>query len=468
MDSTLAPRIWEINGAAPSGLALADGRCSLTWAELEARTNALGRGIESLGIPPGSHIVLASSNRAEFIETLIGAMRAGMIVTPVKTSWTAEELGHVLADAGTRLVVTDLDNPVRAARAAGVPVLDLNEGFEGEGFEAWLSRQDDAPLPRARTGIRMSYTSGTTGRPKGVMRIADTPRPWCEAFAASRAFKEILAVPTNGPHLNVSALFHGAPSFSLALMANGAPLVILPRWDAARRWRSPTASPPWSRRCSVSSSRCPGVRGSFEAPELRVILHGGEPCPQPLKRQMIDWLGPILVEYYGMTEGGLTVATAEEWLARPGTVGRAKLGMSARVVAEAGHDLPPGEEGTIYFATRARPSSTATSPARRRERIAPMGHSRSATSAMDADGYLFISTRGGRDRVWRRERLSRRDRGRASRARCATPAAPRAGRGAERGRGLVAAEGPADRRSPRSKRRDQRQGCKRLRVRAAR
>ena len=187
----------------------------------------------------------------------------------------------------------------------------------------------------------MSYTSGTTGRPKGVMRSADKAKPWCEAFTASRGFKEILAVPTNGPHLNVSALFHGAPlAFSLALMANGAPLVILPRWDAAAALaaiadgiHSTTMVPTMFRQLLALPE---DVRRSFRAPELRVILHGGEPCPQPLKRQMIDWLGPILVEYYGMTEGGLTVATAEEWLARPGTVGRAKLGMKLRVLDDDG------------------------------------------------------------------------------------------------------------------------------------
>ena len=400
MDSSLAPRIWEITGAEPSALALADGRRSIRWSELETRTNALGRGIESLGIAPGSHVVLAASNRVEFIETLIGAMRAGMIVTPVKTSWTTEELGHVLADAGTRLVVTDLETPSRAARAAGVTVLHLDTGIAGEGFETWLAGQDDAPLPRARTGMRMSYTSGTTGRPKGVVRLADRARPWCEAFAASRAFKDVLAVPTNGPHLNVSALFHGAPlAFSLALMANGAPLVILPHWDAAAALEaladgihSTTMVPTMFRQLLALPE---DVRRCFRAPELRVILHGGEPCPQPLKRQMLEWLGPILVEYYGMTEGGLTVATAAEWLTRPGTVGRAKLGLRVRVLDQAGRDLPPGEEGGIYFAT---PSGKTfeyrNEPGKTAQSHTPDGaFTVGDIGYVDGDGYLFISGR---------------------------------------------------------------------------
>src|SRR5690606_10512064 len=122
--------------------------------------------------------------------------------------------------------------------ARGLPVLDLDRGPDGiaaaGGFAAWLAGQDPAPLPRDRRGMRMSYTSGTTGRPKGVTRLGDKGRPWCEAFAASRSFKESLGIPTTGPHLNVSARSHGAPlAFSLAMLANGAELRVLGRWDAA-------------------------------------------------------------------------------------------------------------------------------------------------------------------------------------------------------------------------------------------
>jgi long-chain acyl-CoA synthetase len=395
MATDLAPPIWEIAGASPSAVALADPHASRTWAELEARTNALGRGIEALGAPPGSHVVLAASNRVEFIETLVGAMRAGMIVTPVKTSWTAEELGYVLADAGTRLVVTDLASARAAATDAGVPVLDLDGGFE-----AWLARQDTAPLPRARFGMRMSYTSGTTGRPKGVTRLADRRRPWCEAFAASRHFREVLKVPTTGPHLNVSALFHGAPlAFSLSLLACGAPLRILGRWDPAAALaaladgvHSTCLVPTMFRQLLALPD---DVRATFHAPELRAVLHGGEPCPQPLKRRMIDWWGPILTEYYGMTEGGLTVATSEEWLARPGTVGRAQLGMGLEIHDADGNALPPGREGTIYFTNpkgqtfeyRNAPDKTAAAHASGGAfTVGDIGY-------LDGDGYLFISGR---------------------------------------------------------------------------
>jgi len=400
MSSSLAPSLAEITGAAPTAVALSDDRRRRTWEELEARTNAIGHGLDGFGIPPGSHVLLAATSRTEFIEALIGAMRAGMVVTPVKTSWTADELGYVLADAGTRVVITDLDTARSAGAAAAIPVLDLDRGPDGGGFEAWLCAQSDAPLPRDRAGMRMSYTSGTTGRPKGVTRLADRNRPWCDAFAASARFREVLQVPTAGPHLNVSALFHGAPlAFSLSLLACGAELRILGRWDAAKALaaladgvHSTCMVPTMFRQLLALPD---DVRSSFHAPELRAVLHGGEPCPQPLKQQMLDWWGPILTEYYGMTEGGLTVATAEEWIARPGTVGRAQLGMGLEIHDAEGNAVPPGTEGTIYFTNpkgqtfeyRNAPGKTASAHARGGAfTVGDIGY-------LDADGYLFISGR---------------------------------------------------------------------------
>lgn len=400
MSQPVAPRIWEIGGADPESIALRGPARALTWRELEARTNAIGRGIEALGITPGSHVVLAATNRTEFIEALVGAMRAGFVVTPVKTSWRVEEVGHVLDDAGTRIVITDLEHAREAARLRGLPVLDLDAGPDGGGYEDWIARQGGDPLPRDRKGMRMSYTSGTTGRPKGVTRLADSGRPWCEAFAASSAFKDILSIPTNGPHLNVSALFHGAPlAFSLSMLANGAELRILSRWDAAEGLaaladgaESTCMVPTMFRQLLALPDE---VRASFHAPRLYAVLHGGEPCPQPLKRRMIEWWGPKLTEYYGMTEGGLTIATSEEWLARPGTVGRAKLGLSIRILDPDGRERPVGEEGSIYFAHpqgqtfeyRNAPEKTASAHA------ADGAFTVGDIGYVDADGYLFISGR---------------------------------------------------------------------------
>ncbi|MBY0276911.1 AMP-binding protein [Candidatus Binatia bacterium] len=400
MSTETAPPIWEIAGVSPDAIALEDHRAQVTWGELERRSNALGRGLESLGLVPGDHVALVVSNRVEFVEALLGGMRAGMVITPVKTSWTPDEIAYLLRDAGSRVVVTDVEPARAAAASVGVPVVDLEQGVGGTPFATWLAAQDPAPLPRDRHGYRLSYTSGTTGRPKGVHRLADGRRPWCEAFAASRAFAAQAGVPADGPHLNVSALFHGAPlAFSLSLLASGCTFRILPRWDAdaaltalERGVRSTCMVPTMFRQLlALPEER----RRAFHAPELRAVVHGGEPCPQHVKQRMIDWLGPILLEYYGMTEGGLTAATSAEWLARPGTVGTAKLGLRILILGPDGAQLPPGAQGTIHFlpasgkAFEYRKAPEKTAAAYSREGAFTVGD----IGYVDADGYLFISGR---------------------------------------------------------------------------
>ena len=401
MASELAPPIWRITGASPSVVALEDWRGSVSWADLEERTNALGHGLEALGLTPGDHVALMSSNRVEFIEALIAATRAGMVVTPIKASWTSSEVGYVLGDAQTRAIVTDIDAGRAAGESAGIAVVDLDHGVAGRPFASWLGAQPSSPLPRDRRGWRLSYTSGTTGRPKGVRRFVDGQKPWCEAFVAARAFNQALHLPEDGPHLNVSALFHGAPLFfSLALLAAGCTLRILRRWDAEaalaeleRGVRSTCMAPTMFRQLlALPEAR----RKAFRAPELRCVLHGGEPCPQPLKRRMIDWLGPILVEYYGMTEGAMTTATSEEWLARPGTVGRPTFGMEIRILGPSSEPLRRGEQGTIYFwrpdggrSFEYRNAPEKTEAAYSREGAFTVGD----IGYLDEEGYLFISGR---------------------------------------------------------------------------
>jgi long-chain acyl-CoA synthetase len=394
-----APPLWTLAGTVPAAPALVDARGALSWLELEARTNQLARGIESFGLLPGAHVVLSASNRREFIESLLACLRAGMIVTPVKTGWRSEELAYVLADAETSLVITDGDTARSTAQAQGVAVLDLDQGV-GQGFEPWLSTQEEAPLPFERCGIRMSYTSGTTGRPKGVMRAMDLARPFAEAFAASSQFARILEVPSYGPHLNASALFHGAPlAFSLSLLAAGAPMHILGSWDAeaalaalSEGIHSTCLVPTMFRQLLALPDE---VRAGFTAPALNCVLHGGEPCPQPLKKKMLAWWGPILTEYYGMTEGGMTVANSREWLERPGTVGRSTRGMSLEIRSPEGDALPAGTPGTIYFRNPAgRTFRYRNEPEKTEEAYLDEGaFTVGDIGFLDADGYLFISGR---------------------------------------------------------------------------
>jgi long-chain acyl-CoA synthetase len=336
----------------PTETAVEDGARALTWAELDERSLAVAHGLESLGATPGSHVALVVGNRTEFVEALLGAWRAGCAFTPLKTSWTVDEVGYVLGDARTAVVVTDRPAARAAAAARALPVVDVDDGYD-----EWVGRQSTAPLDGVRCGYKLPYTSGTTGRPKGVVMSGSGETTFEQAWEGIATYAKLLGLPGEGVHLFVSRLFNGAPqTFGFGALARGATLRILPRWEPRdaltalgdRRVTSTIMVPTMFRqllaRTDVDRSRSP-------APGLRTLLHGGEPCPQPVKQAMADWFGDVLTEYYGFTEGGMAVVRPGEWQTRPGTVGRPLPGLSVSIVDELGRPLGPRQEGTICFRT---------------------------------------------------------------------------------------------------------------------
>lgn len=391
---TTAPTLADLSGRAPGDEAVRDHRVSRTWGDLEERTNAIGRGLGALGVAPGDHVALVATNRVEFVEVLLGALRCGAVLTPLKTSWTPDEVGRALEDAGSTLVVSDTGPGRAAAARAGVALVDLDADFD-----AWIGHHDTSPLPADLGGWRMSFTSGTTGRPKGVARQRDLDVPFCESFPRSAGWARLLGLPADAPHLVVSRLFHGAPlSFGLSALAAGAPMRILDRWepqDALEALGDGVGSSSWVPSQFRSVLALPDeVRSAFDPSALGTVVHGGEPCPEELKRRIIAWWGPILTEYYGCSEGGLTLATAEEWLERPGTVGRPIEGQRIRVLDDDGHDVPTGTEGQIYFEYETGRAFRYANDDAKTER-AHVGDAFTAGDRgwLDDDGYLFITGR---------------------------------------------------------------------------
>jgi len=273
-------------------------------------------------------------------------------------------------------------------------VLDLDDNFD-----AWVSRQSDEPLPYALAGRKMTYTSGTTGRPKGVVSSFLGHRPFAESYAGSAGMAELAGLPGHGVHLFVSHLFHGAPlTFGLGALARGATLRVVPRWNPEtvlallqEGITSTSMVPTMFRQLLQLPSH---IRSAFDAPELVTVLHGGEACPVPVKQAMLDWWGPRLTEYYGFSEGGMTIATSEEWLARPGTVGRAARNQRLQIVNDEGDEVGPGHEGTIYIVTA---DGVTFSYLNDEEKTAAAHRGGAFTvgdvGRVDADGYLFITGR---------------------------------------------------------------------------
>jgi long-chain acyl-CoA synthetase len=390
-----APPLWKLVGRHPDEMALEDAVGRQTWRRLDEHTAAVVHLLEAEGLAPGDHLLLSGTNRVEYLDVVIGAMRGGFIFTPVKTGWTPNEVGYVLDDAGSRLVATDIPAAADAARQRGLPVIEF------ESLAERLAPHVGAPVAYDRAGWKLTYTSGTTGRPKGVRRLGMQPVPFSESFSNSGGIANHarLDIPPDGTHLVISRLCHGAPlTFALGALGSGAPLRLLDYWEPQHaleeldRDVASTVVVPTMLRQWLALPDDDRLGHPLRA--LHRVVHGGEPCPIELKERAIRWLGPILIEYFGSSEGGMTVATTEEWLERPGTVGRTVSGVDddIRILDADGERLPPGEEGRVFFWARA-DFEYMGDP----EKTAAVHHQDMFTSGdigwVDANGYLFLSGR---------------------------------------------------------------------------
>jgi long-chain acyl-CoA synthetase len=385
----------DLSDRGPDDIAVECGDVLFSWADLDARTNAVANGLEGLGAASGSHVAICVSNRVEFVEVMLGAWRAGCAYTPLKTGWTADEVGYVLDDAKTSVVITDRDGARAAAQLRGVAVVDLDDGYD-----AWLAQQDTSAPPPDRCGYKMPYTSGTTGRPKGVVMTGAGTTPFATGWAGLQRWAEALSLPGDGVHLFLSRLFNGAPqTFGFGALARGATLRILPRWSAVDGLRE------LGREDVTSTIMVPTMfrqllalpdmdRTSTPAPSLRTMLHGGEPCPLPVKEAIADWFGDVMVEYYGFTEGGFTVVGPGEWRTHPGSVGRPLADMHVEIRGDDGVEVPVGVDGTVFFRSdTGRRFRYSGDDAKTEDAHAGDAFSVGDIGHVDADGYLYLSGR---------------------------------------------------------------------------
>lgn len=337
----------------PDAPAIRSAQGDSTYSELNGRVNQVARALRARGLVAGDSIALISSNRPEFVETLYAAQRTGLRLTPVNWHFTADEINYILRDCGARAVVVDgrfADTVSRALDGVDARALLVVDGT-GDGFEDYeqaLAKESTENIEDPQLGSTMLYTSGTTGRPKGVYRPSGTP--------ASTAFSDATDYVA-GQDLNLvtGPLYHSAPlAFSLNLpMARGAGVVLMDKWDAEETLRlieqhriTHTHLVPTMFHRLISLPQ--EVKDRYDVSSLRHVWHGAAPCPVPVKQAFMDWLGPIAWEYYAATEGIGTIVGPHEWLARPGTVGHPEPG-HIRILDESGEECPAGVPGTIYM-----------------------------------------------------------------------------------------------------------------------
>ncbi len=380
---------------------------TVTFGEYEARSNRVAHLLRDAGLGRGDHIAVFIENCPQLLEIEGGAERVGLYYSLINTYLGAAEVAYVVADSQARVLFSSAaKREVAEAAAAKCPGLGrmlmtgpgpLPVGWES--YDTAVARYPGTPVPGESLGAAMLYSSGTTGRPKGIVRDLpttgpDEPLPVMELVRAMFGFREGMT------YLNPAPLYHSAPHASVsAALRMGCTVIVMERFDPEQwlalveRYRVTHCQmvPVMFNRLL----RLPGeVRARYDTSSLECIVHAAAPCPVHVKQAMIDWLGPIITEYYGATEAnGFTFCTTAEWLAHPGTVGRPILGELLILDGE-GRECPAGVDGTIWFRgatafeyfqdpvkTAESRSSDGTASA-----VGDIGH-------VDADGYLYLTDR---------------------------------------------------------------------------
>lgn len=341
----------DLARARPDEVAVDDLERRRSWAELVDRFTRIGHLFrDELGLGPGDHVAMSLGNRVEFIELVLGALHGGVWLTPIGAHLTPPEIEHVLADSGASTVFVEPGRDTAVLEAAG----DRRIVHVGAPLDRLLQDVSDEPFePSAPPGANMFYTSGTTGRPKGVKR-SRRGRIAAQLESLAQAGR-VLGLDGRGAHLVTGPLSHAAPlGFAVMDLVQGGPLVLMPKWDAARALQLIMERD--IRDTHLVPTMCvrllhldDDVRAAFDPSSLRTVLHGAAPIAPSVKQAMIEWWGPVLVEYWGASEGGVvTLASSEEWLKRPGTVGRPLPTYEVVVTDRDGAELPAGEVGRLW------------------------------------------------------------------------------------------------------------------------
>jgi long-chain acyl-CoA synthetase len=399
--------LWGIAAATPDRTAVVDpdGR-ALSYGDLAAAADRYGRGLQAMGLRPGDAIVVMLPNGIDMLAVHFAAMQTGLYTVAVNWHLVGPEVAYILGDSGAKAFVAHerfAEVATSAAEEAGLPEKARFAVGDVPGFRslAELGAEEPAGRPDLRTlGAPMLYTSGTTGRPKGVRRPLTGADPDDPPNVALWFFG-IFGLKPHDEHVHLcgSPLYHTAVLNFVAISIQlGHTAVLMDRWDPAEMLRlverhrvthSHMVPTQFTRLLALPESE----RTRYDLSSMRAMIHGAAPCPEEVKRRMLEWWGPVVIEYYAATEGGGTTIFADEWLRKPGSVGRPWPGSVVKILDEHGDEVPIGEPGLVYlrmgtssFEYHRDAEKTKAARAGDLFTLGDVGH-------VDEDGYLFLHDR---------------------------------------------------------------------------
>ncbi|MEI7592080.1 MAG: acyl-CoA synthetase [Actinomycetes bacterium] len=406
-EPTIELGFWRMAKADPDRMALItpDGREN-TAGELLAAANRVSHGLRALGLDRGDTVAAVMPNGIEFLQLYLGATQIGLYITPINHHLVGPEIAYIVNDSEAKVLVGDERFAPELTKALSELSVPENARFAVGaivGFKPWsdllAGQPDGAPSDRI-AGSPMHYTSGTTGRPKGVKRalIDIDPDVLGELYSGFQGMFGVQPLDGN-VHITGSPLYHTAVLMWTAnALHMGHTVVVMDKWtpegmlqliEANKVTTSHMVPTQFHRILALPED----VRLSYDMSSLRCMVHAAAPCPPEVKRRMIEWWGDAVMEYYAATEGGGTIVTAAEWTAKPGTVGKAWPGSEIRILDENNQDVAVGSEGTVYMSLALadfeyKGDATKTSD-NRTQGFFTVGD----WGLLDEDGYLFLKDR---------------------------------------------------------------------------
>ncbi|WP_063065903.1 acyl-CoA synthetase [Nocardia violaceofusca] len=398
--------LWNIAATDPDRIAVVDpsGR-EVGYRELSDQADRIARGLQAKGLQPGDVLVSMVHNTTEALAVYFAAYQAGLYIVAVNWHLTGPEVAYILGDSEAKVFIADerfAEAASIAAEEANVPASARYSVGGIDGFQPLTELgAGESGRPDVRTtGAPMLYTSGTTGRPKGVRRPLTGADPDVVGPQAT-GFFGLFGIQPFDDHVHIcgSPLYHTAVlNFASISIQLGHTVVLMDKWDPEEMLRlidthrvthSHMVPTQFHRLLALPEE----VRARYDVSSLRCMIHGAAPCPQETKRRMLEWWGPVVTEYYAATEGGGTSISGEEWLRKPGSVGKAWPYAVVKVLDEDGNEVAPGEVGQVYmkmggsnFEYHKDKSKTEDARVGDLFTVGDIGH-------MDADGYLFLHDR---------------------------------------------------------------------------